>query len=121
MEEDCDDLTPGPPRFSEPVTECDAVHVFHGNEHLIAECTDFMDRHDIGVLNARHGLRFAPQLRAGPRSRIARDRGVQELECHLAIELRIIGGINGSHAAAAEDIEDDEAPDGGAARQGICF
>ena len=69
---------------------------------------------------ARHRLRLAQQALLPLAVALAR---AQELDGDAAIELRIVGGVDDAHAARADVIEDDVAPDVGATRQqrAVCF
>ena len=69
-----------------------------------------MDDDDVRVRQARDRLRLAQQPRARrARRRVGRARPCSELERDLAIELRIVGGVDLAHAAAPDEVEDDVA------------
>jgi hypothetical protein len=79
----------------------------HGNEHLVGEGADVVHRDDVGVLQARHGLRLAQQARPAGGG----GRGAQQLHRHPPVELRIVGGVDDSHAAGAQPLEHQVAPE----------
>jgi hypothetical protein len=92
-----------------------AVHELHGDPHLIAVRADVVDGDHVGVreLGQRLGLAQQPEAPMGSRRR----SGSSKLERDLAVELRIVGGVHDAHAAGAEPVEQDVAPDHRAARQ----
>jgi hypothetical protein len=69
------------------------------------------------MIDASHRLRLAQQ----PHVRLVRSHrlGAEQLDRDLAIEVRIVRGVDDAHAAGAEHVEHDEAPDLLAASRGV--
>ena len=108
IEEGGDDLASARPLVLEPLGHRRALDEPHGDEHLPAFVADVVDGDHVRMRQARHRLRLAEQALAAR----AHDRSAQDLERDLAIELRVVGGVDGRHAAFAEHIEDEIAADG---------
>jgi len=80
----------------------------HRYEQLALDLPSLVDVHDVGVRQARErsGLAEGPLAQlAVPRTR------VDDLECDLAVELLVVGCVDGPHAASTEALEQAEAPD----------
>ena len=75
---------------------------------------DVVHGDDVGVRQARHRLRLAQHARREARL-VAAEIAAQQLERDLAIELRIVRGVDHAHAARAEPIEHEIAAERGAA------
>jgi hypothetical protein len=79
---------------------------------------DVVDGDDVGVREAGERLRLAEQ--SGVRAGAAAAAAEEHLEGDLAIELRVVGGVDDAHAALTERAEHDVAADlgGGLVRAG---
>lgn len=77
-----------------------AIEVLHRNVSLSVGFAQVVNGADIGVVETRGRLRFAPK--AGEGARITGDRGRQELERDLTIEPDVFRQVDLAHAAAAE-------------------
>ncbi len=106
LHEDVDDIAEAALALGPPGGKVAARDPLHGHEDLIADGADVVDGDDVGVRQARRGLRLAQQARA-----CARRRGVgpQQLEREHAVQLRIVRLVDHAHAAAAELPDDAEA------------
>jgi hypothetical protein len=115
-EEQRDDVAPRARPGGEPLLELDAVDELHRDPHAIAGRPDVEHADDVGVREARErlGLALEATLGAGRRAVAVR---LHELDRDAAIELRIVGRVDDSHAARAELVEHDVASDHAAARQ----
>ena len=65
-----------------------------------------MDGDDVRVREPRHRLRLAHEARARSRVEPA-TRGADSLSATLAVELRIVRGVDDAHAAGAEELRDE--------------
>ena len=115
-----DDLLPRALLLLHPLSQRDAVDVLHRDEDAPLPRADVVHGDDVGMRESSDRLRLAHEsvartLAANPR--------VQQLERDLAIELRIVRGIDHPHAADTELVEHDVAIDGGAALElgGVLF
>ena len=81
--------------------------VFQSEAREAVQLVDFVDLHDVGVLQACHGFRF------GSEASQAVGIGVGTLQDHLeghdTVELQMPSLVNDAHAAAAQDTENLEA------------
>ena len=112
-------LAPRAPLLADPVAHRDPVDVFHRHEDAVAVQADVVHGHDRGVVELRHRLRLAKQASAMPTARRAATRlAVEQLQRDPAIQLGIVGGVNGSHPTDANAFEQQVAPDHRALRQG---
>ena len=102
----------------QPLLERDPVHQLHGDEDPVLPGAGIVDGHDVGMGQARQGLRLAQQSHAA-RRRLVRIRRVaaQQLQRDTAVQLGIEGGIHHAHPAAAQRLEHDVAADARAAPQ----
>jgi hypothetical protein len=101
-------LTPPPAPLRQPRPERPPLDELERQPHPIAERPDVVDRHHVRVVEPRQRLRLA-QL-PGPRRRAAVLRA-QELQRHLAIELRIVRRIHDPHPPGTELAQHHEATD----------
>ncbi len=77
------------------------MHQLHGDERLVADAADVVDRDDVGVRQPGHRPRLAEQ----PRARLRTHRSLRlsdHLERDAAIQLRVIGLVDDPHAARAQ-------------------
>jgi hypothetical protein len=109
------DLAPGKRTRTHELGERLAVDELHRHEDAAAEGGDVVHRDDVGVLETRHRLRLAQQPGAAVASAVV----AQQLDRHLAVELGVVGGVDHAHAALAEAVEDQVAPEAGAALEGL--
>ena len=104
---------------AQPVAQRAAGQVLHRQEDLALVDADVVDRDDVRVRQLRDRLGLAHQARlAARRDRPALVRA-QQLERDLAIELRIVGGVDDAHRAGAEALEHEVAADGRAAGEDV--
>ena len=79
------------------------AHQRHREEIQFGVRADLVDRHDVGMLQARRTLRLAGEARdevgRGPRS------GREQLQRHIAVERTLAGAIDHAHAALTELFE----------------
>ena len=114
LHERVDDRVDRPRRELEPAAQRAALRELHRDVDLIAERADLVDLDHVAVIDLRHRLRLAEQ----PRPRLTRaGAGAQQLDRDLAIEVRIVRGVDDAHAARAQLAEDDEPADRVAARE----
>ena len=93
----------------DPVGDGVPFDELHRDEHLVFEGAHVEHDDHVGVRQPRDGLRLAQG--SGPPLRLRNARAglhAQQLHRHLAIELRIVGGVDLPHAAAAHQAEHDE-------------
>ena len=81
-----------------------------GDAHVI-------DRHDVGMGQAGHRLRFAHQTPPPPLCLVLPREDMEELQSHATVEARIERGIDCAHPPAPQLAEDQEATDLGPARE----
>ena len=115
--EDRRHLPPRPRLLLQPGTERAPFDQLHGHEHTLTVSADVVDMHDVRVRQAGQRLRFSnePLLSTGAlRSGRA---GLEQLDRHPAVKLRVIGGVHHAHSTLADLVEDDVAPEAGATRQ----
>ena len=77
-----------------------AIEILHGDEGFAVLLADVVNGADVGMVERGSGLRLA--LEAGQRLRIAGDFVGQELQGHEAVQARVLGFVDHTHAAAAE-------------------
>ena len=92
-------------------------HELHGQEAAIAQIADGVDRDDVGVIERRRGPRLV--LEAPHRVGVARERGPEQLERDLAAELGILGQVDLTHTAAADERDHVVGADTSAQRRGL--
>jgi len=109
LDEARDDLAPIVVGLVEPVVEGHPVDVLHRDVQPSREHVDVVDRHDVGVVEPRQRLRLAKH--AGATGEAALPLVVQDLQRNLAVELGIVGGVDGAHPADADDVEHDVTAD----------
>ena len=105
-EEDLEDRRPRRRVSLEPGVEGEAVDELHRQVDLVLVRADVVDRDDVGVRELGHRLGLALEASAGVG--VGRQ---QELERDLAIELRVVRGVDHPHPALADEVEDDVAAD----------
>jgi hypothetical protein len=71
----------------------------HGHEHVPVVLTDVVDLDHVRVRQLAQRARLAHQE---PPRALGAARGVEQLEGHAPAELRIMGGVHLTHAAAAQ-------------------
>jgi hypothetical protein len=81
-----------------------AIEKFHGDESVALLLTDIVNRADVGMVQGGGGLRFALESRES--LRIARDILRQKFQRDEALEARVFGLVNDTHASAAELFDD---------------
>jgi hypothetical protein len=86
----------------EPRREGHPVDELHRDEHALVPQPDVVHRDHVRVGQLGQRLRLAQQALLAV---VAGEVGAQELEGHLAIELRIVGGVDDTHATLAEPFE----------------
>jgi hypothetical protein len=100
LDEDRHDLLPGPLLLGEPRAQGLALHELHDDRDLVVERVCAVDVDDVGVRDARDGAGLAQDARPCAR------RGAcdpDDLDRHLALEERVVGGVDHAHAAGAEN------------------
>jgi len=78
--------------------------VFHGDECQAVFFADVVNGADVGMVQRRRRLRFAPE--AGNRLGIAGDALRKKLESHEAVQSGILSFVHHTHAAATELLDD---------------
>ena len=85
----------------EPGLQGRARHILHRDDQLVVVQRDVVHRHDVGMAELRHRLRFADETGAvgslGP--------GVQPLEGYVAPELGVPGPVDAPHAALPDQLD----------------
>jgi len=81
-----------------------ARNEFHDEEIGIALGVEIVDGGDVGVIQLGESAGFVAE--AVTRGFIGESSGRENLDGHIAIEARIVGEVNNSHAAAADSRED---------------
>ena len=86
------------------------IQKLHGDERLITVLADVVNRADVGVVERRGRLRFAPETFECLRvpGYVVR----QELQGNETAELGVLGLVNDAHPAAAELLDDAVVRDG---------
>lgn len=87
------------PRCLDPLAEAHAVDQLHRDERVVLEVADVEHGHDRGMRESRECLRFTMQARA---MCFAQSIATHDLERDATIELWIVRGVDGAHAAVAE-------------------
>ncbi len=115
---DADDVPPAPRPRAEPVPQRLPLDELHGDPDLLVVGADVVHGDDVWVLQARERLGLSQQ--PGARLLAPAHLAADHLERDLAIELRIVGGVDHSHPAGAELREDHQPTDDlpGAQRRG---
>ena len=90
-----------------PVREGVPLDELHRDENLVLEGADVEDHHHVGVRQARDGLRLAQRALPPLRQDAVSGLDPQQLDRHLAIQLRIVGRVDVAHPAAADQAEHD--------------
>ena len=106
-----DDVLPRANLRHQPALERGPRHEFHGDEQLVIRGPDLVNRDEVGVRDLGHRLGFTQQSFA-PTTADVPDMGTQDLDSEVAIERVIVSGIDDTHTAGAEAIDDSVAPDG---------
>jgi thiamine-monophosphate kinase len=111
-------LVPGARLRLRPEAAGVAFDELHRDEDLVLERADVVDDDDVRVRQARDRLRLAQRPLPPFEQRDAGARlDPQQLDRHLAIQLRIVRGVDLAHAAAADQPEDDVAANARATRE----
>src|SRR6185312_1649213 len=106
------DLLPGARLRLHPVAGGVPVDELHRDEHLIAKGADVVDGDDVGVRQARDGLRLAQRaLPPLAHADAVLDARAQQLDGDLVIQLGIEGGVDLAHPAAPQESQYDVATD----------
>jgi hypothetical protein len=110
-DENLDHRVPAARRRAQPRAQRPALDVLHGDEELVAERSDVVHRDDVGVSEACHRLRLTGES-GTQRGRVRRrQRWVDELERHHAVQIRVLRGAHRPHPAGADDAKDPIAAD----------
>ena len=103
--------------FADQRGQRSAFHELHGQEAAIAQIADGVDRDDVGVIERRRGPRLV--LEAPHRVGVAGERGPEQLDRDLAAKLGIVGQVDLTHAAAADERHHVVGADASAQRRGV--
>ena len=87
-----------------PVAQRPSLDEFHGDERRPVDLVDLVDGGDVGMVDGGRGLSLADE--ALDPLVVGRDVLRQDLERDLPAELRVLGGVDDAHAAAAELVDD---------------
>jgi hypothetical protein len=79
------------------------LEIFHRDERFAVFLAEVVNGADVGMIERRSGLRFT--LETAQRLRIAGDFVGKEFQRHEAVQARVLGFVNHTHAAAAEFFE----------------
>jgi hypothetical protein len=103
------------------ILERPASDVLHRDEHAAVDDPHVVHGHDVRVRQTSHRLRLAEQARLHLGGHVPlRERGSQDLDRDLAIELRIERGVHHAHRPLAEHVEQDvPSHHGGGRGQGV--
>ena len=80
-----------------------AVDQLHGHVGPAVDLADVVHDHDVGVRQPAGGARLAQEARAV--LLVLAQRGVQELDRHVAADARVVRPVHRGHAAAAEALD----------------
>ena len=80
------------------------IQEFHGDERLAVLLANIVNRADVGMVQGGGGLRFTLESRQG--LRIPGDILRQKFQRHEALQPRVFGLVNDTHASAAELFDD---------------
>ena len=94
----------------DPVLQRQAIQKLHGDERLAVVLADLVNRADVGMVQRRGRLRFAPE--ALQRLRVLGHIIGQELQSDKAAELCVLGLVDHAHPAATELLDDAVVRDG---------
>jgi hypothetical protein len=87
----------------DPFTERQAIDIFHHDERLLVHFIDLVNRADVGMVQARCGLRFEEKaLLLFP---LFREMFREEFNGDGALQPGVFGFIDDAHASLAEFIE----------------
>ena len=88
-------------RFEQGV-QVDAVDQPHGDVEAAVDLADVVDRHDVGVVEARCGAGFAaePLVEVG----VFGEVGEQHLQRHHAVDGGVVGAPHLAHTATAQQL-----------------
>ncbi len=86
------------------VLQSPAIQVLHGKKGLPFILTDVVDRADVGMIECGGSLGFAAKTFQG--LAVLRYAFRQEFQSNKAVEARVLGLVDHSHASAAEFFED---------------
>ena len=102
-QEDLQHLPPAGPRCraSRPFGDGHPIDELHRDEDAVADGPDVVDRNHVFMRQAGNRFRFPAQPRRMRRAPFLAVR-MQDLERHAAVQLRISGGVDVTHAAASD-------------------
>ena len=90
--------------IADQVLECDAVEELHDEERAIALLANVVNRTDVGMIQRRRGLGFAPKALEG--LAVLRQIFGKKLEGDEAAETRVLRFVDHTHPAATELFDD---------------
>ena len=96
-----------------------ALDELHRDEHPIARRSGVVDHDDVGVRHLGGRLGLAHEAGAALRG-VTGSVGAHELDGDLAVQIRVIGGVDFAHRAAPDQAQHDEPSQRRAARQRRC-
>ena len=113
LQEHRDDLRPASRALGQPARHGRALDELHGQVHRALVEIGLVQGDDVGVDELGQRARLAQGARVG---RLGAGLGggrlaAHDLQGHPAVELRVVGGVDDAHAAGAQGVEDDVAPD----------
>ena len=81
-----------------------ALQKFHGDKRLLLLFANVVNGADVGMIQRRGCLRFAPKTRQG--LRIARQIGRKKLQGYEAVQPGIFGLVNHPHSSVAKLLDE---------------
>ena len=99
-----DDLSLGQRPGGDALGERRSRDVLHDEEVDPVGAVEVVNGGDVGVVQARQGLRFAAE--SPPRRFVAQHPRRQHLDGDVAVEVRVVRAVDLSHPAGAEALED---------------
>ena len=79
-----------------------AVDQLHDDERPVLVLAEVVHGHDVGMVQRRRGQRLLPEARA--EVGIAAVLGAEDLDRDVAIELGVVGAVDGGHAPLPEEL-----------------
>lgn len=104
--------------FVDQVVEATSFHQFHHQERAPVDLLEPVDSGDVRMVQRGQHLRLAPQ--SGEPVGIAGELVGQHLDCHLALERRVLSPVDGPHAIRPEFAEDPVGAERGTDQRGPC-